>query len=351
MEIQKNGYHGFCLPQAGVALDGPGRRTPDSQLSGTDSEHLARTSDGYDTDHVFISHAHADHAPRNRNTPVFTTPATAALIRARGHKGPIRETPFGETVSLPRANVTFYPAGHILGSAMIFVESEAGSLLYTGDCRTPPSLVTEGFELPDRPVDFLVIEATFGLPIYKWATHEELYHRIHRFYIDTVDHDETPVFLCYNLGKAQEVMYALANPAIEEDTPSRDDKVQIHHAGVALCNVYEQFGISLGSWETFDPDTCKGKPLIMPAQAMKNEVMQKLTRYRTAYVSGWATLESKIAQMGMDASIPLSDHLDFFELLQVCRSVNPKKVLLTHSPNPDIAIHFLEMEGIQASPL
>ena len=323
MVLQKSGYHGIYLPDAGVALDGP----------------LPAGGDA-----VFISHAHADHAPRNRNAEVHATPATAALIRARGHKGPVIEIPFGETFSFPRADVTLYPAGHILGSAMILVVSDSGSLLYTGDCRTPPSPVSEGFLLPDAPVDHLIIEATFGLPIYRWAPHQQLFARIRNFVHESLKDGATPVLLCYNLGKAQEVMHALADA---------DPRVtaQIHGAGVSLCQVYESFGINLGRWEPYDISSLPGKPLITPASTAGSPMMRNIRNARIASVSGWASLEARASRLLADALIPLSDHLDFFELLDTCRKLGPGHIHLTHSPNPEVVLHFLEQEGFQCSSL
>ncbi len=337
MRIINLGYRGIHLPDAGVHLDGSGP-VPSRGLA----SHHEKVSDNASV--IFISHAHSDHVPRNRKRPVCATPATAALMRDRGHTGPIREIPFGEPVTFPRATVTLYPAGHILGSSMIFVESEQGSLLYTGDCRTPPSPVSEGFELPDRPVDFLIIEATFALPLYKWDTHEVLFRQIRHFAAETLADEATPVILCYNLGKAQEVMHALA----ASDPPLT---VQIHRDGEKLCHVYEQFGLDLGSWEPYNPDTIAGKVLLTPSPSLDSPKFQKLQNRRIAYVSGWASLKTRAAQIHADTLIPLSDHLDFFELLNVCRKLKPRHTWLTHSPNPDVVLHFLQQDGLSCSSL
>ncbi len=319
MLIKNLGYHGIFLTDANVILDG------------------TRTNA-----HAFISHAHADHVPRQQITPVFTTPATAVLMRARGYKGPINELPFGESVTLSNATITLFPAGHILGSAMIFVETDHGSLLYTGDCRTPPSPLTEGFQLPDRAVDYLIIEATFGLPIYKWKSHDVLFRQICHFVEDSIANDVTPVLLCYNMGKAQEVMHALASS-------DRSTMLQIHSGGVKICRVYEEFGFNLGEWEPYNRSTLADKALIAPGSVKKSAIIQNLQKKRLAYISGWATLESRTSQLLADELIPLSDHLDFFELINVCSKLAPKHTWLNHSPNPDVALHYLRNEGLSCS--
>lgn len=324
MRIRNLGFNGIYLPDADVHLDGSGPDAP-----------------------TFISHAHADHVPRDRRQPVFATPATAALMRARGHIGPIEALPFGERLPLagpPRTYVTLYPAGHILGSAMVFVESDSGSLLYTGDCRTPASPASEGFRLPDRPVDHLVIEATFGLPIYKWEPYEVLFSQIRTFVADTVRDGATPVLLCYNLGKAQVVMHALASaePSVS---------VQIHGGGKNLCRVYEEFGITLGHWEPYNAKTLAGNVLIAPSSTLDTPMIRNIRKKQIAYVSGWATLEARASQLLADRLIPLSDHLDFFELLDVCRTLRPRHTWLTHSPDPTVALHYLRESGLSCSSL
>lgn len=339
MQVKNLGYQGIHLPDANLLLDGSGLDLP-----------------------TFITHAHADHVPRNRRHPVYASPATAALMRARGHSGPIEELPFGETVSLPgseqsksdhagpghagsgQTRVTLFPAGHILGSAMVFVETDLGSLLYTGDCRVPPSPATEGFRLPDRRVDYLIIEATFALPIYKWESHDVLFRQVHRFVLDSLREDATPVLLCYNLGKAQEVMHALASC----DPPVT---VQIHGAGEKLCRVYEQFGVDIGRWEPYDRDTLSGKVLITPSSSLDTPMIGDIRKKRIAYVSGWAALEARASQLLADELIPISDHLDFFELLDVCRTLAPRHTWLTHSPDPGVALFYLQQEGLSCSSL
>lgn len=324
LQLKNLGYHGIYLPEAGLLLDGSGVDAP-----------------------TVITHAHADHVPRDRKRTVYASPATAALMRARGHSGGIEELPFGQTVSLPdtaRTKFTLYPAGHILGSAMVFVETDQGSLLYTGDCRVPPSPASEGFQLPDARVDYLIIEATFALPIYKWQPHTSLFRQIRDFAISTLSDGETPVFLCYNLGKAQEVMHALASC----DPPVT---VQIHGAGEKLCRVYEDFGVDLGRWGAYDRETLPGKVLIAPSSTLESPMIRNLRKRRIAYVSGWAALEARASQLLADALIPLSDHLDFFQLLDVCRKLAPRHAWLTHSPDPTVALHYLQQEGFSCSSL
>lgn len=317
IKITKAGHHGILLPELSIGLD----------YSGTKAKY------------IFISHAHADHMPANRKLTVYATPPTSRLMRLRGFSGKIIEMEFGETLETEHARITLYPAGHILGSAMTFVESDLGSVLYTGDYRTPASPASEGFILPEAPVDQFITEATFSLPIYKWKPHKELGDQVRKFAKEALDEGSTPIFLAYNLGKAQELMHMLK----ELNHP-----MQIHGAGFKLCGVYEEFGIDLGDYETYNRDTCEGKILIAPSSAPESGFASNVKKVRTAYCSGWAASEARFQQMTVDALIPLSDHLDFFELLDVCEQLNPKLVWITHTPNPDVVQYFLNKKGIES---
>lgn len=224
---------------------------------------------------------------------------------------------------------------------MIYIQSEHGHILYTGDYRTPAAAATEGFKCPND-VDIFITEATFALPIYRWKEPDELHRQVRDFARDTLDDGGTPLFLAYNLGKAQELMNILS---------PLEEIVQIHGAGYKLCPVYEEFDIELGSYESYDRDSCKGKILIAPSSAHSNNFANHVNDLRVAYCSGWASLESRRTQLTVNELIPLSDHLDFFRLLDLCKELAPEKVYLTHTPDPSVIQHYLRQLNIAAEPL
>lgn len=252
-------------------------------------------------------------------------------MKKRGGPTLCNAVDFYEKIEIENAEVTFYPAGHILGSAMVYIQSDQGNILYTGDYRTPAAAATEGFDYPND-VDIFITEATFGLPIYRWESHDVLFRQIRDFATNTLSQDATPLFLAYNLGKAQELMNILA---------PLDHKVQIHGAGFKLCPIYERFDIDLGNYEAYDRDTAAGNILIAPSSAYSNQFASHINDLRVAYCSGWASLESRRTQLTVNKLIPLSDHLDFFELLSLCKELSPQKIYLTHTPDPTVLQHYL----------
>lgn len=293
-------------------------------------------------DAVFISHGHADHVTRNKKNTVYATEATARFMALRGFKGEIETIEFYQEIEVNGAKVTFYPAGHILGSAMIFVETEEGNLLYTGDFRSPASPASEGFVLPEKPVDIFIPEATFGLPIYRWKDHSSYFDEITGFAQYHLENGNTPIFLAYNLGKGQEVMMALA----EKEIPC-----MIHESGFPLCEVYDDAGIDLGNYERIRYAETEGYALVIPSSVLGSNKLNKVKKKKVAYVSGWAEHEARRQQMIIDKRIALSDHVDFYELMNICETLKPGLTLITHTPNPDVVQFYLEEKGLDSAPL
>src|SRR5712691_11949895 len=91
---------------------------------------------------AFVSHAHSDHiAPHDE---IIMSEPTARLMQARmpGNRNE-HVLPFGQQRSVHGVDVTLLPAGHIFGSAQIFVQTDSDSLLYTGDFKLRPGKSAE----------------------------------------------------------------------------------------------------------------------------------------------------------------------------------------------------------------
>ena len=55
------------------------------------------------------------------------------------------------------------------------------------------------------------------------------------------------------------------------------------------------------------------------------------------------------SQLTVHKLIPLSDHLDFFELIRLCEKLDPQMVHITHTPNADVVQHYLDDQDINSS--
>ena len=188
IEFTRAGIH---LPQLGLWLDARKRQRA--------------------SERVFVSHAHADHIAAHDE--VMLTEATSLFMRTR-LPGKRREhiLTFGERREFQFERETFHltaiPAGHILGSAMAFIEWRDETLLYTGDFKLRASLAAEPPET--RPADLLIMETTFGLPRYQFPPEQTVRDEIAKFCRDTLADGATPVLYGYSLGKSQEILLGLA---------------------------------------------------------------------------------------------------------------------------------------------
>jgi putative mRNA 3-end processing factor len=75
-------------------------------------------------------------------------------------------------------------------------------------------------------------------------------------------------------------------------------------------------------------------------------------KYNTITIgfSGWACSPRYKYMMGIDYALPLSDHCDFNELIQVVKKSNPKKIFTIHGFEVEFA-RVLNNMGYNASPI
>lgn len=309
-EIQfRKGIH---LPQIGWSLDAQSR--------------VARS---------FISHAHSDHVARHPE--VLCTPGTARFLHARiPGKRLIHEVPFGSPHPLEfGVTATLYPAGHILGSSQILLESaEHGSLLYTGDFKLRAGLAAEPCATPRA--DTLIMETTFGLPRYVMPPETEVIAQLIAFCHQAVADGATPALLCYSLGKSQEVLLALAGAQLP---------VMLHAETLRLTRVYEQLGMKFPAFREFAQSDVAGHIVICPAHS--SGLLSRIPTVRTAVITGWALDPGTIYRHRCSAAFPLSDHADYPSLLKFVELVQPKRVLTVHGFAQEFAA-TLRQRGIDA---
>lgn len=286
-----------------------------------------------------VSHGHGDHIPWEAAEAVATA-ETADILALRAPHIRVRSVPWREPTRVgEHARITFFPAGHILGSALTLIEAADGAtLLYTGDTKTRSSLTTPDAEFPEA--DELIVESTFGLPIYRFPGHDVVGERMAAWARETLAAGEVPVFLGYALGKAQEILAAL----------SRRGVPAIAHGAVwNMCGVYERHGVRFDGVRPYAPGETKGAALVVPPSFREHPMVLKLP-HRIGYCSGWALLSRSRSQIDADALFPLSDHADFDGLQDIVQRVRPRRVYTNHG-YADVLAHLLRKGGRDARPL
>jgi len=274
------------------------------------------------TEKVFVSHAHSDHVAAHRE--VILSAPTAKLMQARLPGTRLEHVlDFGESRRFSADEnsfqLTLLPAGHIFGSAMSLIESDGNTLLYTGDFKLRPGRSAEPCE--PRHADILIMETTYGRPHYQFPPVEVVMKGLVRFCREALDNDETPVLLGYSLGKSQEILCGLAEAGLP---------LMLHGTVHKMTLIYEQFGQCFPQYERYDAGSARGKVLVCPPNVINSGMLRNLGKTRKAILTGWSVDPNARYRYHCDAALPLSDHADFPDLIEMVKRVQPRKVYTLH---------------------
>lgn len=294
-------------------------------------------------DLAVVTHAHADHATPGCGR-YLASAHTLTLMRSR-MGGPIEgDTPaFGERIRLGDVTVSLHPAGHVLGSAQVRVEPDAGpTWVVTGDYKTEPDPTCEPFEAV--PCDTLLTECTFGLPVYRWPDPAGVFDDISAWWRSNAEAGRTTMLLTYALGKAQRVLAGL-DPSI--------GPIGIHGALKGPTAVYRDAGIALPETVHAGPDSAadlKGRGLIVaPPSAAATPWVRRFRGpggLRTAFVSGWMRVRGRRRWGSVDRGFVLSDHADWDGLIGTVRRTGATRVGVTHGSSEPLARFLRERMGL-----
>ncbi|MCX6292451.1 MAG: MBL fold metallo-hydrolase [Bacteroidetes bacterium] len=273
---------------------------------------------------ALVSHAHSDHATPNSGNIYATGPTKQFMkrrfrnsIRSRFH-----EVAYRETFYLDEVAVTFFPAGHMLGSAMIRMEYQNESYLYTGDFKLQPDDSCETIEIVES--DFLVTETTFAHPQYIHPDPENEIRKLNEVQTQNI------LLGSYSVGKAQRVTQLLSKHCSEK-------KIFVHREMVKFHEVYEESGVHLGNWEPYTKQGFKketGSIYILPPNWLHRHSAQH--EYFKVFATGW-----KQSYIKCDSILHISDHADWNDLLKMIELIKPKTVFTLHGDGVHLK-QFLE---------
>lgn len=289
-------------------------------------------------EHCVISHAHSDHIAEHAS--IVATPETARIFRHRCGETKVTTQIYGERRDYGRYALTFFPAGHCLGSAQVLVEAGGERLVYTGDVKLRPNVAAEDAVVV--ACDTLIMESTFGDPLYRFppdvATFERLYAAVERALSD----DRVPVVFAYALGKSQEALELLLR---------RGYRVTLHGSNWNVTEVYRELGVKFsGEYERYERERLRGRVLIAPPGCRKQPMIQNIERRYTIMLTGWALSRSApYMYKGVDLILPLSDHADYDDLVRLARESGAQRIITMHGP-AKFAAHLREL-GLHAAHL
>jgi Cft2 family RNA processing exonuclease len=290
---------------------------------------------------AILSHAHSDHAVAGHGE-IWATPETLALYRRRqpDWRGGWRAFLYGESAEHAGTTLRFHPAGHVLGSAQLWIGGSGSSLLYTGDFKRRAGRTAAPAETPAATT--LVTESTFGLPVFRFPSREALEQRLAAACREALARGQTPILLAYALGKSQEAAAILAASGIP---------TVLHGAAWKLLPDFAAAGFPLPlsrAYESGPPGP--GEALIVPPSCARTPVVQKIRNRSVLALSGWAIREAARAELDADVLLPFSDHADFDDLLRHVEETGARRVVAMHGFARDFA-RILTGRGVEAEAL
>ncbi len=275
----------------------------------------------------------------------MATPETISLMAVRYGRDFARQAdslPLKSSLRLGPAEVSFHPAGHVLGSAQIRLAFPDGIVVVSGDYKREADPTCASFELV--PCDIFVTEATFGLPVFR---HAETGREIAKLMASRDLFPERAHLVgCYALGKAQRIMALLRQAGYERP-------IYIHGAIQRLTEFYTAQGCALGPIENVagqDRAKLGGEIVICPPSALQDRWARRFDDPVIAFASGWMRVRARARQRGVELPLVISDHADWDGLCATIRETGCERLYVTHG-EADALVHWAQGQGLEAEPL
>jgi len=249
--------------------------------------------DWYHIDAVFISHPHLDHVgslpkvfENNPNINIFVPEHCLPFIRLQIYESlthqkrinkytedylgieysidlvakclsKIKEIPFNKLTKIPKTNIyfEFWPAGHILGSASVFIKTRKKSIVYTGDVSTYERASIPDLQYPNKKVDLLIMESTY-LNSDNVITPQEGFNQLYSKVKDITNKGNHVLIPVFALGKAQDIAKMFVDRNAEESNP-----IPIYLDGLVkkITMIYQEL-LGKADFFTINEASCKLVP-------------------------------------------------------------------------------------------
>jgi putative mRNA 3-end processing factor len=250
---------------------------------------------------------------------------------------------YGETRQIGGVNVSFFPAGHVLGSAQIRLERGGEVWVVSGDYKTTPDRTCAPFET--IRCHTFITESTFGLPIYRWLPQDDVFTAINAWWRANQEAGRASLLFAYSLGKAQRLIAGV---------DAGIGSIFCHGAVQRLNGIYRESGVSLPdtvpTGEVESGHDWSRSLIVAPPSCNGTPWMRKFGAVSTGFASGWMRLRGARRRESLDRGFVLSDHADWPGLLAAIDATGAEQVLVTHGYRAQL-VRWLDEHGRSAQAL
>ena len=291
-----------------------------------------------------ITHAHGDHAYRGHQH-YLSSEDSRQILEHRLGAIPLQSLPYGEKIKIGETWVSFHPAGHILGSSQIRIETNQSVTVISGDYKRAYDTSCQGFEVIE--CDTFVTESTFALPIYRWKEGETIAEEIFQWWQTNQQNQHPSIIFCYSLGKAQRVLALLQKLAPQP--------IFLHGAIHGLSQIYANKGIQMAPFKAVTEkekgDSFQTDLILAPPSALGTPWLKRFPNYRAALASGWMQVRGTRKRKNLDKGFVLSDHADWNDLIRTVKDTKAKNIFTTHGYSGVLAQYLKEELALNAHEL
>ncbi len=289
-----------------------------------------------------ITHAHSDHAYGGHKHYIASHDSKELLLHRLNPHISLQTLRYNEKIKLGNTWVSLHPAGHILGSSQVKIETKYGVAVVSGDYKREQDSSCLPFELVE--CDLFVTESTFALPIYAWENSNLIGRQIFDWWQENKKNKHPSIIFCYALGKAQHILSLLSQHT--------DQAVFLHGGCQIFTQIYADKNIPLVPFKPVS-DAENGylftEDLILaPPSSAGTPWMRRFGDCKCAFASGWMQVRGTRRRKNMDRGFILSDHADWPGLIKTVEETKATTVFTAHGSTATLAKYLRENKGINA---
>lgn len=358
-------------------------------------------------DAILLSHAHLDHSggvpiffTKGNSSPVYAMEVTRDLTELllsdslkisheEGVKLPFDKAEVKETIKnflpvtyrkpfkIKKTEVIYFDAGHIPGSAMIYLKFENKSMLYTGDYNSLETRLMKKADEDLPKVDCLITESTYAYRDHPDRKSQE--KQLVEIINDTISNDGVCLVTGFAIGRLQEILLVLNKHGI--DYPLYMDGMA--RKATTITNKYKnlikepnELDKALQKVKYVNSEKERKKIIKQPCVILTTSGMLTggavvwylkrlyedrnasliLTGYQLEHTPGKTLLETgRYIAKGLDLEVRMfvkrldfSAHVGRSGLFDFVKKLNPEKVFCIHGDHTEEFADELRKEGFDA---